>query len=148
MPVSVASAASEARSIVWDGQEMSLEQALDRLCRDVHGAVNTVQVSLRELAALESGEQNLDDDEDFRRCVQLEYDIEDLARFVTGLFRDMVGVAADMRGKPPSPESKAWFAERKEKRKAELAAAKEAAKAQKAADKEKATAAATSGAKI
>ena len=67
---SVATSASEARNVCFQGAEMSLEQALDTVCRSFQVCLNDLQLNLRQLTALE--EQEIDEDDDFKAAVDLE----------------------------------------------------------------------------
>ena len=96
---SVASSASEFRSVCFQGAEMSLEQALDTVIRDSQACLNSLQESLRNLAALE--EQEIDEDDDFKGAVELEDRTVDLVEMMTNLLKELVPIAADIRGSCP-----------------------------------------------
>jgi hypothetical protein len=107
---SIASSASETRSVCFGGQEMTLEQALDRVIKDSQSCLNSLQESLRNLAALE--EQEIDEDEDFKGAVELEDRTVDLVDMMTNILRELVPIAADIRGSCPKT-SKEWYAAHK-----------------------------------
>ena len=103
---SVASSASEARSVCFQGAEMSLEQALDTVIRDSQACLNSLQESLHNLAALE--EQEIDEDDDFKGAVELEDRTVDLVEMMTHLLKELVPIAADIRGSCPK-SSREWY---------------------------------------
>ena len=103
---SVASSASEARSVCFQGAEMSLEQALDTVIRDSQACLNSLQESLRNLAALE--EQEIDEDDDFKGAVELEDRTVDLVDMMSHHLKELVPIAADIRGSCPK-SSREWY---------------------------------------
>ena len=135
--MSVASSAASTRSVNYAGEEMSVDSMLETIVREVQNALNSLQIQLRQLCALD--EQEVDEDLDFREAVELEDAAVDLADVICTMMKDLVPVVADIRGKPPSKESKAWWATHKatvkaqrkleaDARKAEIALEKAAAK--------------------
>jgi hypothetical protein len=100
---------------------MTVDQALEQVIRETQGALNGLQERLRALCANE--EQKVDDDEDFKECIRLEEETQDLVEMITQLLSELIPIAADIRGSCP-PESKEWYAQHREVRKAELAAEK------------------------
>ena len=131
---SVASSAAETRSVCFQGNEMSLEAAMDSLIREIQLKLNCLQQKLRDLATAE--EQQVDSEEDFRLAVELDDDVNDVVDGMVEILRELPPISADIRGKPP-PEMKVWYAKHKADRKdavklakeqARLAAAAEAAK--------------------
>ena len=138
--MSVSSAASSVRSVVFDGVEQTLEQALDELIRTIRDSLNLLQANLRSLAALEDGEQAVDDEDDYKMAVELEGQTIDLCDRMNGLLREMVAIAGDIRGKAPTPELAKWFKElrasQKETKRFEAQRAKLIAKQAKDAAKE------------
>jgi hypothetical protein len=129
--MSVASSAASERSVAFQGEEMSAEQMLDTIIREVQGALNGLQVSLRNLCALD--DQQVDEDTDFKEAVALEDATVDLSDTIKLILTDLVPVVGELRGKPPTKESKAWWAAHKKSRKEELAREKAARKAEVAA---------------
>ena len=83
---SIASSASEARHVCFQGAEMSLEQALDTVIRDSQRCLNSLQEALRNLAALE--EQEIDEDDDFKGAVELEDRTVDLVDMMNHLLKE------------------------------------------------------------
>ena len=133
--MSVASSAAETRSVCYQGNEMSLEAAMDSLIRSIQGHLNHLQGKLRELATAE--EQAVEPEEDFRLAVELDDDVNDVVNGMVELLRELIPISADIRGKPPA-ELKLWYTKHKADRKdavklakeqERLAAAAEAAKA-------------------
>ena len=131
--MSVASSAASTRSVSYQGEEMTVDQMLDTIMREVQGAINGLHVSLRNLCALE--EQEVDPDDDFREAVALEDATLDLCETITTMLKDLVPVVADLRGTPPTKESKAWWAAHKAEKKAQAAQQKAERKAEIAAEK-------------
>ena len=108
--MSIASSASEARSVCFQGNAMSLEEALDKVIRDSQACLNSLQESLRNLAALE--EQEIDIDSDFQGAVELEDRTVDLVDMMTNLLKELVPIAADIRGSCPK-SSREWYTQHK-----------------------------------
>ena len=132
--MSVASSAASCRDVLFQGQEMTLEQALDKTFKDVQGGLNSLQRNLEQLAVLE--EQFLEDS-DYKRAVELEDSTTDLTSMLTELLSELPEIAGDIRGPPPD-SLKIWYKEHKLRRKAMATAEKERRKA--AADAAKAAA--------
>ena len=107
---SIASSASEARSVQFQGAEMSLEQALDTVIRSAQACLNDLQLNLRQLAALE--EQEVDEDDDFQAAVDLEDRTVDLVELLGNQLKELVPIAADIRGSCPK-SSREWYAQHK-----------------------------------
>ena len=142
--MSVASSAASLRSVVFDGREITLEQALDETIRGVQNKLNSLQSALRQLAAAENGEQSFgeSDLEDFQHCVHLEDETNDLVAGLCELLIELPLIAEDIRGKAPDAESKAWYKVHKAERKLALAKRKEELRLRLAASKEARAAAA------
>jgi septal ring factor EnvC (AmiA/AmiB activator) len=135
--MSVASSAASVRSVQFMGQEVTLDVALDRVVKGIQQRLNELEVALRNLAMMESGEQSLEDeDAEFKTCVALEDQTQDLVAGLIELAEELPDIASDIRGPAPSKESKSWFSVHKKERKAELARRKEAAKARAAAERQ------------
>ena len=128
--MSQASSAASQFSVNFQGQEMSLEQALDETIRGVQNNLNSLQCALRNLAAVE--EQAVDTDEDFKNAVELEDQTVDLVDGLVSLLEELPRIAAEIRGKCP-PALKQWYADHKVRRKDEKLRAKQEAKAAAAA---------------
>ena len=103
---SLASSASEARSVTFGGNEMSLEQALDTVIRSAQACLNDLQLNLRQLASLE--EQEVDEDDDFQAAVDLEDRTVDLVELLGNQLKELVPIAADIRGSCPK-SSREWY---------------------------------------
>lgn len=136
--MSVCSSAASERSCTFQGQEMTVEQALETVIRDTQQCLNGLQEKLRALCSNE--EQRVDDSEDHKLCVELENETCDLVDMITGLLSELPPIAAEIRG-PCPPENREWYAAHKLERK--NAAAADKAKKQEAvrAAKEEARAA-------
>lgn len=119
--MSICSSASSQRSCTFQGEEMSVEAALETVIRDTQGALNGLQERLRALCSAD--EQHIDDDEDFKECIRLEEETQDLVEMISLLLSELIPIAAEIRGSCP-PESKEWYNQHREVRKAELAAEK------------------------
>ena len=119
---SIASSASEARSVCFGGAEMSLEQALDTVVRSAQACLNDLQLNLRQLAALE--DQEIDEDEDFQAAVDLEDRTVDLVELLGNQLRELIPIAADIRGSCPK-SSREWYSKHKMDRKDAAKQAKE-----------------------
>ena len=126
--MSIASSAASCRDVTFQGEEMTLEQALSQTVKMVQRALNDLERNLEQLAMLE--EQQIDD-EDFRRGVELEDGTCDLVEMLGELLAELPDIAADIRGPCPKTQ-KVWFNAHKARRKAAAVAKKEAAKAAKA----------------
>ena len=105
--MSVASSAASTRSVNYAGEEMTVDSMLETIVREVQNALNSLQIQLRQLCALD--DQQVDEDQDFREAVELEDAAVDLADVICIMMKDLVPVVADIRGKPPTKESKAWW---------------------------------------
>lgn len=136
--MSVASSAASLRSVVYDGQVVNLEQALDDVIRGVQNKLNQLQCNLRQLASAENGEQAFGETEleDFQYCVGLEDECCDLVAGLCELLIELPDIARDIAGKPEDAESKAWYKQHKLERKLALAKKKEDLRARMAASKE------------
>ncbi len=122
--MSIASSAASCRDVTFQGETVTLEQALSQTVKMVQRALNDLERNLEQLAMLE--EQQIDD-EDFRRGVELEDGTCDLVEMLNELLAELPDIAADIRG--PCPKSqKVWHAEHRARRKAKKTAEKEAAK--------------------
>ena len=130
--MSVISSAASERSVSFQGEEMSAEQIMDTIIKEVQGALNGLQVALRNFCALE--EQSVDENEDFKEAVALEDATIDLCDTINQILKDLVPVVGDIRGPAPK-ESKAWWTTHKLERKAERKAEADARKADIAAAK-------------
>lgn len=119
--MSTCSSAASERSCVFQGETMSVEQALEEVIRSTQGALNNLQENLRALCTSE--EQRVDDDEDFRECCRLEAETCDLVDMITRLLGELPPIAAEIRGACP-PETKEWYAAYKLERKNAAAADK------------------------
>ena len=95
---------------------MSAEQMMDTIIKEVPGALNGLQVALRNLCALE--DQEVDPDEDFKEAVALEDATVDLTETITLILKDLIPVIGELRGPAPK-DSKTWWAKHKAERKAE-----------------------------
>lgn len=134
--MSVASSAASVRSVQFMGEAITLDEALDRTIRGIQQRLNDLQVALRGLAMIESGDQNVDEDEEteFKSCVQLEDQTQDLVAGLVELAEELPDIAADIRGVAPK-SLKGWHSLHKKERKVELARRREAAKARVAAER-------------
>ena len=112
--MSVASSAASETSCVFNGEILNVEQALDRVTRDAQQRLTDLQMSLRQLCAAE--DQSIDDEEDFKMCVQREDEVTDFVNGLSELLGELPQIAADIRGDCPK-ECRAWWAEHKAKRK-------------------------------
>ena len=116
--MSVASSAASNISVNYQGREMSLEECIDECARGIQQKINDLQVALRNLAAVT--EQDIDEVEDFKMCVDLEDETNDLISGLVELLEELPEIAADIRGKSPK-ECKEWYAGHKAQRKDEKA---------------------------
>lgn len=112
--MSVCSSAASNCSVSFQGKEMSLEEALDETCRGVQSRLNELQVVLRNMASIEN--QDLDELDDFKECVELEEQTTDLIEELTNLLSELPGIAGEIRGKCPK-ELKDWYKQHKDERK-------------------------------
>ena len=135
--MSIASSAASETSCVLGGKVMSVEEALDRVTRDAQQRLTDLQVALRNLCAAE--DQAIDDDEDFRQCVELEDQVTDFVSGLAELLSELPQIAGDIRGPCPCGSKQWWSdhkAERKEAAKKHKEEVKEAQKARKEAVKQ------------
>jgi len=114
--MSVVSSAASERSVSFQGEEMSAEQMMDTIIKEVQGALNGLQVALRNLCALE--DQEVDENDDFKEAVALEDATVDLTETITLILKDLIPVIGELRGPAPK-DSKTWWAKHKAERKAE-----------------------------
>lgn len=119
--MSTCSSAASQRSCTFQGEEMSVEAALEQVIRDTQGALNGLQERLRALCSSE--EQRVDDDQDFKDCVTLEDETCDLVDMITHLLGELPPIAAEIRGPCPA-ETREWYAAHKLERKNAAAADK------------------------
>jgi hypothetical protein len=133
--MSIASSAASTRSVLLQGETMTLEEALRQTISSTQRALNDLELKLGHMATVEEQLQDFEDDELFFKAVELEYEVQDLVRMLTTLLGDLPVIAQDIRGAPPSKEARTWWAARRKKRKEELDREKEEAKAAKAAEK-------------
>ena len=131
--MSICSSAASERSVTYDGQEMSVEQMLDQLIRNIQGGLNNLQVNLRNMCSLE--EQTVDDDEDFREMVGLSDSTEDLTAMLIHYLSELPVVVHEIRG-PAPPGSKAWFTQHQAQRRAAATAERERLREEARAGKE------------
>ena len=124
--MSIASSAASQRDIVFQGQEMTLEAALSQTVKMVQRALNDLERNLEQLAMLE--DQQIDEEVDFKRGVELEDSTCDLVDMLTELLSELPLIAADIRGPAPASQ-KVWHKEHKLRRKTAAIAKKEAARA-------------------
>ena len=93
-------------SVAFNGQVMTLEEALDETMLGIQKQFNNLHVEMRQLAALT--EQEIDEEEDFRESVLFEDSAYDLVNGMVRLLEEIPPMAAEIRGKAP-PECKEWF---------------------------------------
>ena len=129
--MSVASSVMSSISVVCDGKEQTLEEALDYVMIEIQRRLNNLHMEMRRLACLT--EQEIDEIDDFKESVLFRDTSVD---YVTGLVRlleEIPPMANDLVGKSP-PECKEWYtvhvAERKTKLAAKYKAETAAAKAE------------------
>ena len=135
--MSIASSAASCRDVVFQGETVTLEQALNQTVKMVQRALNDLERNLEQLAMLE--DQFLED-EDFKRGVELEDSTCDLVDMLVELLQELPDIGRDIRGACP-PSQKIWWKEHKLRRKTKKAAEKEAAQQAAAEAKEAAKAA-------
>ena len=114
--MSTTSSAASMISVSYQGKEMSLEECLDEVIRGVQGKLNCLQVALRNLA--QQSEQEIEPEDDFKICVELENETVDLISGLTELLSELPGIAAEIRGSCPK-ECRDWYKTHKETRKLE-----------------------------
>ena len=131
--MSTTSSAASMISVSYQGKEMTLDECLDECCRGIQGKLNSLQVALRNLA--QQSEQEVDDCEDFKICVELEDETVDLISGLTELLSELPGIASDIRGNPPK-EMRDWYKQHKLDRKEQQRKEKEAKKEAEAKRKE------------
>ena len=125
--MSIASSASETRSVCFQGNEMSLEQALDTVMRSAQACLNDLQLNLRQLAVLE--EQEIEEDDDFKAAVELEDRTVDLVDLLGNQLKELVPISADIRGSCPK-SCREWYVARKSSLKERRAREKAARRAE------------------
>ena len=135
--MSICSSAASERSVTYDGQEMTVEQMLDQLIRQIQSGLNNLQVNLRNMCSLE--EQTVDDDEDFREMVGLSDSTEDLTSMLIHYLSELPTVLHEIRG-PAPPGSKTWFTQHQAQRRAAATAERERLREEARAGKEAARA--------
>ena len=117
--MSVASSAMSSISVVFEGREQTLEEALDSCMQGIQKRLNNLHMEMRRLAALT--EQEIDEVEDFKESVEFEDNAFDLVSGMIRLLKEIPLMARDITGTAPA-ECKEWFAAHKEDRKVKLAA--------------------------
>ena len=94
--------------------------------------MNDLQLNLRQLAALE--EQEVDEDDDFQAAVDLEDRTVDLVELLGNQLKELVPIAADIRGSCPK-SSREWYTAHKASIKERRAREKAARRAEESATK-------------
>ena len=124
MPSSVCSTASQMSqmSVAFDGQTMSLEQAVDQGINKLQSFLNAMQCQLRTLAGMD----DLSDDpcEDFKEMISYTDKVDDAIDDMDMLFGELKDVTRQILGPCPK-DLKPWHKEHVAKRK-EAAAAERA----------------------
>jgi len=120
--MSVASSAASCISVAYDGQVMSLEDALDKAMKGIQQRMNDLHFKMTALAALT--EQEVDDESDFKESVEFEDVCEDLVDGMIHLLKELPDMAAKIRGTCPK-ECREWYKLHRAERKAFLAKLKE-----------------------
>ena len=116
------STTSSASTIVsFRGEELELEQALDKLYRDIQENLNISQCSVRQLAVIP------EQDDDFLEAAKVYLDIEGYVEMLLKLFKELRAVSKQVLGPCPK-ELKVEFADLLAQRKEEAAQEKEKAK--------------------
>jgi hypothetical protein len=134
---STSSSAASTLSVRFGGETMTLEEAIKKSVADIQNMFNQLEMQLVLLAAAQ--DQSIDDEADFRMCVEMEEKCQDIVDGMQYLLGELPDIAAEIRSDPPSKEARAWWTARKKERAAAFAALnakrKEAAAAEKVARK-------------
>ena len=111
-------------SVSYNGEEVSLETALDDVFQKLQMTLNSMQCSVRTLAML------TDQDADFQEAVKYGDEIEDFIDNMFWLFKDLKNVNSQIMLHPDTPEEKEFLkahkVARKIKKNAEIAERKAA----------------------
>jgi hypothetical protein len=97
------SVCSNATSIMLNGDEMDLSDAIDQVFKGLQSHLNDSQSSLRQLAILS------EQDGDFKVAVELSDEINLDIDGMMALFKDLKSVCKQIVGKPISDEEKNWM---------------------------------------
>ena len=130
--MSVASSVMSSISVVCDGKEQTLEEALDYVMIEIQRRLNNLHMEMRRLACLT--EQEIDEIDDFKESVLFRDTSVDYVTRLVRLREEIPPMANDLVGKPP-PECKEWYTEHVAERKTKLAAELAKYKAETAAAK-------------
>lgn len=118
--MSIASSCMSEVSVVLDGCEVILEQAIDDTFEGLQGHVNVTQCDLRSLCGL------IDHDEfDFQGSTKLSDQIEDNISEMMELFKHLKTIVKTIRVKPVLEEEKTWLKTHNDQRKFDANKAKE-----------------------
>lgn len=135
MPSSVCSTASQMSqmSVAFDGQSMSLEQAIDKGIGQLQGFLNGLQCQLRTLAMMDDLSE--DPVEDFKEMIGYTDKVDDAIDDMDLLFGELKDVTRQILGPCPK-DCKLWYKGHVTERKVAAAAEREQRKSAMAAAKE------------
>jgi len=97
-------------SITLNGQERSLESAIDETYKELQKSLNNSQCSLRTLC------QRVENDE-FEESLIYNYEVVDYIDNMTELFKDLKKICKSVLAKPENEDEKIILAKFKEQRK-------------------------------
>ena len=110
---------------------MNVDLALDKVVREAQQQLTSLQMSLRQLCA--DQDQQIDDNEDFKLCVEHEDEVCDFVEGLNRLLSELPLIAGDIRGTCPAG-CREWYKSHKLARKEQ---AKKKGEEAKAASKER-----------
>ena len=111
--MSIASGASSI-SVSLNGREVTLEEGLDEVVRDLQKYLNMVQCQLRTLG------MGSERDDDFEDQITIADELQDNIMRMNWLFEDLYGMAYEIVGDAESAEEKAFLKQHKIARKEQI----------------------------
>ena len=89
-------------SVILNGQEVNIDDAINDSYRDIQGYLNTTQSQLRNLAQVEERSETFRYSHEL--CTNIDYNIKEILE----LFKDLKSIVKQVRLKPTTPEEKEW----------------------------------------
>ena len=89
-------------SVILNGQEVNIDDAINDTYRDIQGYLNTTQSQLRNLAQVEERSETFFYSHEL--CSNIDYNIKEILE----LFKDLKSIVKQVRLKPTTPEEKEW----------------------------------------
>lgn len=102
--MSICSAMSEVSiSISINGQEMTVDTAINDTFREIQSNLNDTQTKLRTLAQIEERSETFQMSHEL--CTNIDHNLKE----ITLLFKDLRSIVKQVKLKPETPEEKQWM---------------------------------------